>query len=71
MDFIERLPCSRGKSVILIAVNHLTKYGHFLELAHPFITATVAQEFLNSVCKLHSMLDSIISERDRVFVSNF
>jgi hypothetical protein len=43
MDFIEALPCVRGKSVILTVVDHFSKYCHFIALAHPYTAKSVAQ----------------------------
>ncbi|KAA3474613.1 reverse transcriptase [Gossypium australe] len=71
MNFIEGLPSSKGKYTILVVVDHLTKYGHFLALAHPYTTASVATTLLDNVYKLHGLLDAIISNRDRVFTSSF
>lgn len=41
LDFIEGLPKSKGNTSILVVVNHLTKYGHFLAFSHPFTTLDV------------------------------
>ncbi|KAA3461009.1 reverse transcriptase [Gossypium australe] len=59
------LPSSKGKNAILVVVDRLTKYGHFMELTHPYTATTVAQEFVDSVYKLHGMPDSIIADKDR------
>lgn len=71
LDFIEGLPKSSKKNSILVVVDHLTKYGHFLGLSRPYTTQEVAQEYMTHVYKLHGMPDSIISDRDKIFVSKF
>ena len=42
MEFITSLPKSKGKSVIMVVVDRLTKYAHFCALSHPFKANTVS-----------------------------
>jgi hypothetical protein len=69
MDFIEALPRSEGKDTILVVVDKLTKYAHFIPLSHPFTAKTIVQIFIDNVFKLHGLPLAIITDRDRVFTS--
>ena len=35
MDFIEGLPKSQGYTVIMVLVDRLTKFAHFVAVKHP------------------------------------
>lgn len=71
MDFIEGLPKSKGKEVIMGIVDRLSKYGHYIALSHPFSALTVAQAYLDHNYTLHGSPRSIIYDRDKVFTSHF
>lgn len=71
LDFIEGLPKSHNKSVILVVVDRLSKYAHFVSLVHPYTAATVAQLFLDHIYKLHGLPQTIVSDKDVVFMSKF
>ncbi|GJU50752.1 pentatricopeptide repeat-containing protein, partial [Tanacetum coccineum] len=65
MDFIKKLPNSQGKTIIMVTVDMLSKYAHFMPLSHPFNASQVAQVFLDGVYRLHGLPESIVSDRDK------
>ncbi|GJT05971.1 retrotransposon-related protein [Tanacetum coccineum] len=60
MDFIESLPLSNGKSALLVVVDRLSKFAHFLSITHPYTTSQIAQLFLDNVYKLHGLPKTIL-----------
>ena len=71
MDFIGGLPKSKGKDTILVVVDRLIKYAHFIPLGHPFNATEVATVFLQEIVRLHGFSSSIVSDRDLFFLRNF
>lgn len=70
MDFIEGLPRSGGKDTILVIVDRLTKYSHFITLSHQFTASAVGDLFFVHIVKLHGFPQSIITDKDSVLLSN-
>ena len=54
-----------------MVVDRLLKATHFMVLSHPYTASMVAQVYMDSVFKLHGMPESIVSDRDAVFLSEF
>ena len=71
LDFIVGLPNSKGHDAILVMVDRLSKYGHFLLLKHPYTTRSVVDMFTKEVIRLHGIPSSIVNDRDALFLSNF
>jgi hypothetical protein len=71
MDFITDLPKLGNKSIIMVVVDHLSKYAHFCTLQHLFTTSMVDQIFMDQVLKIHGMPHSIVFYGDPIFTRIF
>lgn len=77
MDFITDLPESveplTGKRYdsILVIVDRLTKYAYFLPFVKQGTAEEVAYIFLRTIAAQHGMPDELVTDRDKLFTSNF
>jgi hypothetical protein len=53
----------------LVVVDKLTKYAHPISTSHPFTTKVAVQLFIDNIFKLHGLPLVIITDRDRIFIS--
>jgi len=68
-DFITKLPLAQGYDLILVVVDRLTKMVHFIPTTEKTTAGGLARLFRNNVWKLHSLPESIISNRGPQFVA--
>ena len=71
MDFITGLPPVHGYTVILVVIDKLSKYAHLIPLKTHFTSASVVEQFIQHVVKLHGIPKTIVSDRDKTFTSHF
>jgi len=64
MDFVKSLPKSGGKTTILVVVDMLTKFAHFLPLTHPYTAKKMENVFIDNIYKLYGLPQVIVSDRD-------
>ncbi|WVY94184.1 hypothetical protein V8G54_033272 [Vigna mungo] len=57
---------SRGFKAILVVVDCLSKYCHFVALKHPYTAKVLAEIFVKKVVRLHGIPNSVVSDRDPV-----
>lgn len=71
MDFITGLPLSSDLSAIMVVIDRLTKYAHFLPLKADYSSKSVADTFMNHIVKLQWIPKLIVSDKDKIFTSSF
>ena len=71
MDLVTDLPESNGFMAIVVFVDKLTKMVHLAGCKKEVTAMEYAQIFIDSVFRLHSLPEVIISDRDPRFTGKF
>ena len=71
MDFIVKLPKSKGFDSIFVVVCRFTKQAHFIPCKESMSSSDLADLYINNIFKLHGLPDDIVSDRGPVFRSKF
>lgn len=71
IDFITHLLKIKGKTVIMVVVDKLTKICHLGALPSDFTATMVVKLFVQNIIKLHGFPSTIVSDRDKIFTSKF
>ena len=72
MDLITQLPKSRnGNDAIVVFIDKLTKMVHYAATKTTVDAVELAKLFICNVVRLHGVPESIVSDRDTRFTSNF
>lgn len=62
MNFIKGLPLSCSVDCILVVVERLSTYGHFVGVQYPCMTKEVGVAFGDEIIHLHGISSSILSD---------
>jgi hypothetical protein len=73
MDFISGLPPSGEEAFdcILVVVDRLSKMAHFIPCHKTLTAVQCADLFIQHIFKHHGVPTSIVSDRDKLFTSDF
>ena len=69
MDFITKLPMSKGHDSILVVCDKFSKMSHFVTTIEKTTVEGLARLFRDNVWKLHGLLKSVISDRGPQFAA--
>ena len=67
VDFITKLPMSKGHDSILVVCDRFSKMSHFVVTTEKTMVEGLARLFRDNVWKLHGLLESVISDRGPQF----
>lgn len=60
-----------GYSIIIVVVDRLSKYCHLGSISAGYSTSAVADFFVQNIVRLHGLSKTMVSDRDKVFLSKF
>ncbi len=77
MDFVTGLPALRNSvtklmyNAILVIVDRLTKYAEIILFRNDYTAEQLRYIILNRLVQYHSILKTIISNKDKLFTLNY
>jgi transposase InsO family protein len=71
MDFNTDLLLAKGKDLIFVVVDQLTKMAHFIPCTKTITGEETAKLFLDNIYRIHRLPNDIISDRGTQYTSNF
>lgn len=71
MDFIIELPRVQGKDCILVVVDRLTKFVHFMAIPSCYIAGQVLKLNYGEIFRLHRVPKHIVCDNHSWFVNTF
>ena len=77
MDFIVKLLKSDDPTTgvtynsILVVVDRLTKYSYFISCNKTITAKELAHLVLNRIVRIHRLLQRLVTDRDKLFTSNY
>jgi len=77
INFITKLPKSTNLAIgdkydsILVMIDKLIKYSHIIACKEKFIVEQLEYIVLNRLIQYHDILKELISDRDKLFTSNY
>ena len=69
VDFITKLPMSKGHNSILVVCDRFSKMSHFVATTEKITAEGLARLFRDNVWKLHELPESVISDRGLQFAA--
>ena len=69
VDFITKLPMVAGKDAILVVYDRLSKITHFVATTEGMTAEGLARLFRDNVWRLHSLPESVVSDRGPQFAA--
>ena len=63
VDFITKLPVSKGYDLILVVCDRFLKMSYFVATTEKTMAEELARLFRDNIWKLHGLSESVISDR--------